>query len=726
MAAEEQTPFVAATETELLHRLVELNPGYLWATDLELRYTALFGRRLHENGWTPDEMYGRKLTDFAGGIPQSVIEAHERALAGETVSYEFEWNERWWRARVDPLVGPDGEVIGVAGASLDTTDLVRAAHELDESRAKLELALDQLPAILWATDEKLCLTSAAGRAIGGRDVASWIGQPLHRLFGEGGHPAIAAHEAVVAGAAGAYELTLDGRDYDARVQALRAQDGSIVGTVGLAVDVTDRRDARRAVEQLASIVLHSTDAIAGLDHEGRIFCWNPAAEHLFGWTEQEMLGRTSDQLIPPEERQEWQALRGLALEGETTEQLAATRLRKDGTRVRVWLVRTPIRTASGEVAGFSVIARDIAQLEEAAERRQTAERLEALARLAGGIAQDFNNLMTAVSGYAELARNEAATEPAREALDAILAATDRATALTQGLLAFGRRRLLHPQRVDLNALVDDTQPLLTQFVGTPFEVRTELGKDAGSVLVDPSALRQILFDLALNAKEAMRDGGTVVVETAGGPAHGIIRVRDTGIGMDAATRARAFDPFYSTKEPVTGSGLGLAAVHGTVLQSGGELRLDSTPGGGTCVEILLPRAAAATPSTARDSAPGAHVLLVEDEELVRRLVVQTLSAAGYAVTAPASPSAALALLATGERFDVLLTDLVMPELYGDELVVQARVHQPDLAAIVMSGYVSHPEAFPESVEFLGKPFRPAELVATLGRVLAGRSAGPHP
>src|SRR3954468_13063879 len=154
MAAEEQTPFVDATETELLHRLVELNPGSLWATDRELRYTALFGRRLHEYGWRPEELYGQKLTEFAGGVPQLVVEAHERALSGETLSYEFEANERVWRARIHPPVRAAGTVIGVAGAAIDTTDLVRAGHELDESRAKLDLALEQLPAIFWATDEK--------------------------------------------------------------------------------------------------------------------------------------------------------------------------------------------------------------------------------------------------------------------------------------------------------------------------------------------------------------------------------------------------------------------------------------------------------------------------------------------------------------------------------------------------------------------------------------------
>src|SRR4051812_28441440 len=303
MASEEQTPFVAATETELLHRLVELNPGYLWATDRELRYTALFGRRLHETGRRPEEMYGLKLTEIAGGIPQSVVEAHERALAGETVAYAFEWNERCWRARVQPLVEAEGEVVGVAGASIDTTDLVRAAHELDESRAKLDLALEQLPAIFWATDEELCLTSAAGRPIGGRDIAAWIGQPLRVLFGDDDHPAIAAHEVALGGGSGAYELVFAGRDYDVRVQPLRAADGAIVGTVGLAIDVTERSDSRTA-EQLASIFLRSPDAIAGIEHEGKVFSWNPAAERLFGWTQEEMLGTTSDRLVPPEARSE--------------------------------------------------------------------------------------------------------------------------------------------------------------------------------------------------------------------------------------------------------------------------------------------------------------------------------------------------------------------------------------------------------------------------------------
>jgi PAS domain S-box-containing protein len=716
MAHEEHTPFVAATETELLHRLIELNPGYLWATDRELRFTALLGRRVHQNGWTPEETYGRLITEFAGGVPEHVVDAHRRALAGECVSYEFEASERFWRARVEPLTDRDGTIVGVAGASVDTTELVHTSHELDESRAKLDLALQQLPAIFWATDTQLRLTSAAGRPIRGRRIETWIGKRLQELFGGDDHPAIAAHELALGGGSGRYELTIDGRDYDVSVQALRAQDDAIAGTVGIAVDGSERRASRRTADQLASIVLHSTDSICGMDKDGRVFCWNPAAERMFGWSAEEMLGETTDRIIPPEERAEWETLRSRALAGETSEQLAATRVRKDGSHLHVWLIRTPIRDENGEVIGFSTIARDLAHVEEAAEQRQTALKLEAVARLAGGIAQDFNNLLTAIAGNAELAGAECQEGPGREAVAAILAATERAGTLTQGLLAFSQRQLLHPQPLDLNATIADTRPLLERLLGDEAEVVLELEAQPGAVLVDPAALRQILFDLALNARDAMGDGGLVRIATGSEDGVAILRVTDTGVGMDAATRARAFDPFFTTKDPVTGGGLGLAAVHGTVLQSGGELRLDSTPGDGTTVEVRLPLAPAEPGANGDPGSPG-HVLVVEDEELVRRLVVQTLEANGFTVTVAETPGQALAHIRSGTRFDVLLTDLVMPELYGDELVARVRELEPGLPAVVMSGYVNDPDAFPDTVEFLPKPFRPGELVAVVGRAV---------
>ena len=189
MSRHEETPFVAAADTDLLHRLVEVNPGYLWATDTDLRFTALFGRRLRQDGVTPEDALGQTVAEY-GGVPPIVGESHRRALAGESVFYDFELNGIIWRARIDPLEGPDGTIVGVAGAALDVTSLVHAEHELTESRAKLDLALTQLPAIFWATDTKLRLTSAAGLPLrgAGRDVDRQATDGVARLGRPSGCP----------------------------------------------------------------------------------------------------------------------------------------------------------------------------------------------------------------------------------------------------------------------------------------------------------------------------------------------------------------------------------------------------------------------------------------------------------------------------------------------------------------------------------------------------------
>ncbi|MDX6503672.1 MAG: two-component system, cell cycle sensor histidine kinase and response regulator CckA [Gaiellaceae bacterium] len=711
------SPGTQAASDQLLRRLIELNPGFLWATDRDLRFLVVAGSGLLARGAkSPDEFVGKTLHELLepGDI---AIEMHGRALAGESVVYMSPRGETTWRGHVEPLRGPDGEIEGVVGIALEVSELVHAEEQLDASRAKLDLALAQLPAIFWATDDKLCLTSAAGRPIGDRPVETWIGKPLADLFGSPDHPAVLIHEEALRGSAGTYEIVNDGRDYDVRVEPLRSHEGEIVGTVGIAADVTERIQHRRTVEELATLVMHSSDAITGIGRDGRVFCWNPAAERMYGWLAEEMIGETTDRIIPVEERHEWEELRNRVWAGETVEQLAAIRLRKDGTPIRVWLIRTPILDEHGEVAGFSTIARDLSRREREDERRHTSQKLEAVSRLAGGIAQDFNNLLTAISGYADLAAKDVPAGPGREALESIQAATDRAVTLTQGLLAFGQRRLLHPTAVDLNQLLTDLQPLLERLVGRDVTIELVLAPDLPPVRFDPDALRQILFDLALNATEAMPAGGTISIETRSETESGLLRVTDTGVGMDAATRERAFDPFFSTKEAVTGSGLGLAAVHGTVLQSGGQLRLESSPGGGTRVELRLPLASSEEPQSIQVAAAGGRVLLVEDDELVRRLVVQTLEASGYVVSSPKTVSDALELVRSDAVFDLLLTDLVMPELYGDELVVQVRALRPGLPAIVMSGYVNDPEAFPDSVEFLSKPFRPGDLLATVARTI---------
>ncbi|MDX6514975.1 MAG: two-component system, cell cycle sensor histidine kinase and response regulator CckA, partial [Gaiellaceae bacterium] len=459
------SPGTQAASDKLLRRLIELNPGFLWATDRDLRFLFVAGSGLLARGAeSPDEFVGKTLHELLepGDI---ALEMHARALAGESVVYMSPRGESTWRGHVEPLRGANGEIEGVVGIALEVSELVHAEEQLDASRAKLDLALAQLPAIFWATDDKLCLTSAAGRPIGDRAVETWLGKPLADLLGSPDHPAVLIHEDALRGTAGTYELVLDDRDYEVRVEPLRSHEREIVGTVGIAVDVTERIEHRRAMEELATLVMHSSDAITGIGRDGRVFCWNPAAERMYGWQAEEMIGETTDRIIPVEERHEWEELRNRVWAGETVEQLAATRLRKDGTPIRVWLIRTPILDEHGEVAGFSTIARDLSRREREDERRHTSQKLEAVSRLAGGIAQDFNNLLTAISGYADLAAKDVPAGPGREALESIQAATDRAVTLTQGLLAFGQRRLLHPTAVDLNQLLTDLQPLLERLVG---------------------------------------------------------------------------------------------------------------------------------------------------------------------------------------------------------------------------------------------------------------------
>lgn len=555
----------------------------------------MFGRELDEHGVTP-ECVGQTLHAFLDTADENVsIQAHRRALEGETVSYEYESRDRFYLARVDPLIAPDGGVQGVVGMALDATGFVHAQRELTEARAKLDLAFVQMPAIIWAVDMKLCITSAAGRPIRNLSVENWVGQPLPMLFEANGFPGsavVTAHERALAGGRAEYELDFGGRLYDAHVAPARNERGEIVGAVGVAVDVTDKREQHRVAEELALLVRHSSDAITGVARDGTIFSWNPAAERLFGWTAEEMIGQTMEAVIPEEEREAWRAARARVWAGEDAEELEATRIRKDGTQIRIWLIRSPIFDENGDVAGLVAIARDLAGRERAQAERSQKEKLAVVTGLAAAVAHDFDDLLTAIAGLAEQLAPELRSSAAGATLEAILIAAERAERLTQGLLEFSRRA-----PGDLTAL-----------------------------RFEPETLRQAL--------------------------------------LDVVPRRPTPEP---TPEPV--------------------------------------------PTAAR-------ILVVEDEPLVRRLVVQTLEGAGYHITEVGQPRRALALLEDGLPVDLLLTDLVMPDLYGDELVVQVRALRPGLPAIVMSGYVSDRGAFARDVDFLAKPFRPRELVAAIAVALA--------
>jgi len=389
-------------------------------------------------------------------------------------------------------------------------------------------------------------------------------------------------------------------------------------------------------------------------------------------------------------------------------------------------------------------------LARAAERLRETEKMEALGRLAGGVAHDFNNLLTAIHGYSGLLRTQLAGDaPALEMIDAIQSASQRATALTRQLLAFGRRQVLQPRIVDLNTIVADLERLLHRLGGTGIEFRVEAAPDLWCVQIDPGELGRVIMNLALNARDAMPSGGTPTVRTANvvlSPAeaaelglqagrHVHLVVADTGAGMTPATLAHVFEPFFTTKELGRGSGLGLSTVMGIVAQSAGAIRCESDLGVGTTFRVWLPAvvgrpAPVSSPCDTEALARGDQVvLLVEDEEPVRKLIRRILRDSGYTVLEAASGAEALTVHRThGGPIHLLLTDVMMPGPGGPELAEQLRRESPDLRVLFMSGYAPDDRlehAIEAGAQFLQKPFTPRALTNAVCRVLdAHGRAGP--
>lgn len=376
---------------------------------------------------------------------------------------------------------------------------------------------------------------------------------------------------------------------------------------------------------------------------------------------------------------------------------------------------------------------DITELKKLEEQLRQAQKMDALGQFAGGIAHDFNNLLTGIGGYAELAASatERGTVVSR-CLDGIRTAADEATSLTSRLLAFSRRNVPERRLIDLNAIVSEAASLLQRIVRADVRVTLLLAQPLPPVAGDLAQLKQVVLNLALNARDAMPSGGALTIETAVSGENVILRVRDDGIGMDASTRSRALEPFFTTKPEGEGTGLGLSLVYGVVDGLGGRLSIESAVGLGTIVEVALPAADAVPdePEEADDEPAdllnGERVLVVEDRDVVRDLAREVLEAAGFDVVAVAGGREALAAT-TSEPFDLLLTDVVMPEMSGPELAVKLRVKQPQLPVLYMSGYtddvLSTHELSQDATAFLRKPFGNAELIAAARALLDAQTSG---
>jgi two-component system cell cycle sensor histidine kinase/response regulator CckA len=513
-------------------------------------------------------------------------------------------------------------------------------------------------------------------------------------------------------------------------------------------ELQERRQAEGALrvsqELYRKVVENSTDSISLLDLSGGLVYVSPSQERMLGYDAAALVGTAIADLLHPEDLERVREALGGVFGHESDATVTARIRHRDGHWVLFEGSLAPIFDSEGSPELMLAVSRDVTERERLAEQLRETQKMEAVGRLAGGIAHDFNNLLTAIGGYGELAlASIPADAPARRNVLEICRAADRASALTRQLLAYSRKQVLQPDVVDLNAVVGAMESMLAPLLGervTLVTELTELPESLWRTRADRGQVEQVLMNLTLNARDAMPDGGTVVVETAntvlddsvpGAEPGEYVRlsVIDSGSGMEPETLARAFEPFFTTKGPGHGTGLGLASVYGIVTQTGGGVLASSEPGNGSRFDVYLPRVedpdVVAHEDVRREPGPGSEtVLLVEDEEIVRDLVREMLERSGYTVVAACDGVEALAVAERSDsHFDALVTDVVMPGASGPEVAATLVARNPELRVLFTSGYAEdaiarHGELTPGAA-FLSKPFSAADLGAKLRELLDG-------
>jgi PAS domain S-box-containing protein len=519
--------------------------------------------------------------------------------------------------------------------------------------------------------------------------------------------------------------------------------------VNLERTLRELREKEGANRRLAAIVEQSEEAILTADLDNRITSWNIGAQHLLGGASSEMMGRPLSALFDASAGDP-SAVAARLLGPARSARVDLPFRTAEGQTVEVAAAASPLYGDDGQHVGHIIVARDITERKRAEAERtaleaqlRQAQKMEAVGRLAGGVAHDFNNVLTVIAGRSEFLRAQLRPEdPLIRHVDIITQGAARAAKLTAQLLAFSRRQVLQPKIVDLNTVITGLADMLRRLIGENIELVTVPARDLGQVRADPGQIEQVLMNLVVNARDAMPTGGRLSIATANvdrdevearyhaskaGP-YVMLAVSDTGIGMNAETKARLFEPFFTTKGPGVGTGLGLATVYGIVKQSGGDIWVYSEPGHGSCFKVYLPRAeapadAAAPAEDVKAPRGGVEsILLVEDEADLRDLALEILQMRGYEVLVAGDPLEAERVAdAHGGPINLLLTDVIMPHMSGRQLAERLVERRPTMRVLYTSGYtddaLAHHGVLGPEIFFLQKPYSPAGLALKVREVL---------
>ena len=755
-----------------LERVLAATPDYIWSVESD-----------GQGRWNY-RYYSRNVEQITGRPPEYYMAGPERWLATihpddvklmrhiceQMMNADLEYSDqeyriihsdgsvRWVRDRVR-LARLEEDRIRIDGVVSDLTERRQAQDLLRESEHRLSLIVQQLPAILWTTDRDLLITSSTGSGLEalGLRVNQTRGLSLYEYLqsNDPTFPPISSHLRALEGESVTMEQEWGGNIYQCQVEALRDRRGRIIGCIGVAVEITQRKrveDALRESEKRARELFDSSpDAIFVEDLTGNVLDANPAACRLHGLTREELIGKNITELVPPDSREN--ARSNLPKQGrEEVESITGHSLTKDGRSIPVEIKINRIDYA-GQPALLSHV-RDVSERRRAEdehrryeEQLQHTKKIESLAVLAGGIAHDFNNLITAMMGYTSVARTELpAGSPAAPLLDEADKAAQQAAELTRQMLAYSGQGRFVVQSCDLSRLVREMTRMIGTLISRRTVLRLELEPDLPPIVVDVAQIRQVISNLISNASDALGDeAGEIALRTgvrkvdqaflrstylpAGELPEGeyvYLEVSDTGVGMSEETRARVFEPFFSTK--FTGRGLGLAATLGIMRGHHGTIKVESAPGQGAIFQILFPidRQIAATAKSLPphgDWRGSGTILIVEDEKVVRSFVSMILQRAGFQVLVAGDGIEGVDVFAehAGEIIAVLL-DLTMPRMGGLEALAVMRRVKSDLPAILMSGF-STDDLVQEitglkRICFIQKPFSINDLLDAIRQTIA--------
>jgi two-component system cell cycle sensor histidine kinase/response regulator CckA len=765
---EEDSPVVKSKE--LAQEIVDNVPAGLLVLSEDLRILSVNRWFLDEFHLRPEEVVGRGLHEVIRpeGPPRSLggLEEDEGPARDVFLSLPVAGSSenRPVRINISDIAGDEDGERRLLLVVEDLSESLRLWAAADESERRLREIVQTLDAIVWEADAatfQFTFVSQRAEDFLGYPIEQWTSQPdfwANHIHPEDRAETLAYRRREVE-AGRDYEVEYRMKAADGRVtwlrdivRLVRDSSGTVMRLRGVTVDINERRRAQEAV--LASEAKYRTlfegvpVGVYRSTPDGKVLEANPALAQMLGYENASgtLAINTDDVYVDPEGRKKWQARMdesGLVRDFETQAR------RRDGTLIWLRDSARVVRDAQSNVLYYEGILEDITERKQLEEQLRQSQKMEAVGRLAGGVAHDFNNLLTIISGYSDLLLDTLpGQERSRAHVEEIRKAGTRAATLTRQLLAFSRSQVLAPQVLDLNAVVTNVDKMLRRLIGEDVDLVAILGEKLGSVRADPGQIEQVIMNLAVNARDAMPQGGKLTIETSNASLDAayarthatvvpgeyvMLAVSDTGIGMDAHTQAHIFEPFFTTKEKGKGTGLGLATVYGIIKQSGGYIWVYSEPGMGATFKIYLPRVEKSSPEAgggkAAESPAKGHetILLVEDEPALRAMVRSVLESKGYKVLEARHGEDALVVTELHRGpIDLLLTDVVMPGMSGRELAEHLVSANPKTKVLYMSGYtddaIVHHGVLGSDMAFLQKPFSPDSVVRKVREVL---DAPPH-